>query len=209
MGSLLRFPFSDSFVERFSVFVETGTGAGISLGHAAKHKFQRLWSIDCWRPHYLSAAEEFKDDPRVILLFGESAEALNNLLFAYKGPAFFFLDAHLPGCDFGGEPPDKELDFKVRFPLKRELETIRWHRPDGNYCLLIDDLRFYQDGRWGDGDISDGALRKSVLEALEPEDRNLSFLEPFYKTHDVQIEERDSGYAIIKPYGTPSLEFRG
>lgn len=202
MGSLLRFPLPDEFVKRFPIFVETGYGYGRSLSYAAQHSFQHLYSIEIWPDTARQAKIDFNHDPRVRIIRGNSAYCIRSLLEGFwepvESPMFFWLDAHFPG---GEHQPDLVKDESIRLPLVDELNSIKNLRPDGNYFILVDDLRIYADGDWGDG------LVPEHLHSGLPSRRNLNFLDPFRNTHRVVVDLRDSGYALIGPHGAPFLEF--
>jgi hypothetical protein len=204
MGALTRFRFTEGFVERFPYFVETGTGRGDGLAYAARHMFDRLYSIECEHELYRHARKRFWVNPRITVLWGESEFWISSLMMGKLSeyPSLIFLDAHLPGVDFLGRSFDAEPDKMRRFPLKTELEIIAMARPDGDYCIIIDDLRIYKDDDWEHGNI--GAHVHGLLE----DERGLGFLDPFRETHDVMISKRDSGYAIIMPRGVdpPEME---
>jgi hypothetical protein len=206
MGSLTRFPLSTEFVKRFPIFIETGYGDGHGISYAAQHNFIQLYSIEIQEPSARKGKELYKDDHRVDVMCLPSPEGLE-VIFNHedfhdsKRPIFFWLDAHFPGMDYYSEPFDK-YPKDIRLPLEQELDIIRRRRPDGDYFILIDDLRFYADYDWGDGIIPEHFRR-----AL-PTKRSLDFLDPFHNTHCVSIDLRDSGYALIGPHDAPFLEFK-
>jgi hypothetical protein len=86
----------------------------------------------------------------------------------------------------------------ARMPITLELDAIRTLMPRGDYCILIDDLRFWADLPWSDGQIP---------AELMPSVRSLDFLYPFCDGHSVTILLNGSGYALISPFGAPTLQF--
>ena len=202
MGSLLRFPLSETFVARFPTFIETGYGDGRSLRYAAVHSFETLTSIELWPDSVRKGRRDFADDLRVSIIHGHSASQLNHLLRFSLKPTFFWLDAHFPGTDYNHPPTTTEPDEYIRLPLRYELDIIRELMPGGNYFIAIDDLRFYSDLAWGDG------LIPAMFHSTLPKERNLDFLNPFRATHRVEIDLHDSGYALIGPHDATFLEFK-
>jgi hypothetical protein len=202
MGSLLRFPLSPEFVKRFPIFIETGYGEGRSLSYAAEHDFKKLYSIEMWPDSIRRGREKFARDLRVDIIPKYSDVGVGDILRETDEPVFFWLDAHFPGSDYYSQPFDK-YPAHIRLPLERELEVITKLKRDGDYFILIDDLRFYADYDWGDGIIPEH------LRGALPTNRSLDFLNPFYSTHFVSIDFHDSGYALIGPHDAPFLEFKG
>lgn len=202
MGSLLRFPLSDDFVERFPIFIETGYGEGRSLEYVAKHDFKKLYSIELYPASAIKGREKFSSDLRVDIKYDSSVSGLREIVPVYSGERgiFFWLDAHFPGGDYYSQPFNKYPEH-IRLPLAQELGVIQSLRPEGNYFILIDDLRFYEDYNWGDGPVP-----KQFHPAL-PKNRSLDFLKPFENTHKVEIILQDSGYALIGPHDAPWLRF--
>jgi len=198
MGALWRWQFSREFLCRFPVMIETGTGRGDGARYAAAAGFPRVVTIEVDRELYARVAPEFSFDERISILHGTSQEWLGRLLRGTTAPIFFWLDAHFPGHDFGEGTLDKETDIEKRLPLELELWAIRHYRPDGNWCILADDLRIYADGEWGDGNLS-----PAEREAVPAYVRDRDFFEPFRATHAVEIFTEDAGYALIVPHGCP------
>ena len=204
MGNLLRFPPGDRFVRRFPHFVETGLGdEATSFALMLCYPFETLTSIEINPDTIMRATDRFGRDPRVTIVQGSSDEMLPKVIQANGvRSTFFWLDAHCPSIwadeqRYGADP--KEYD--KRYPLEQELSAIRALRPDGDYFIAIDDLRFYDDRDWGD------KLPPDQIERHLPK-CGLGFLDPFRATHKVQILLDDSGYALIGPHDGAWLEFR-
>lgn len=203
MGNLLRFPPGDRFVRRFPHFVETGLGdQAVSFALMLCYPFETLTTIEINPVTIKRAAARFGHDPRVSIVHGSSDKTLPKVIQAHGvRPTFFWLDAHFPSIwkddrRYGADP--KEYD--KRLPLERELEAIRALRPDGDYFIGIDDLRFYDDRDWGD---------KLAEEEPNLPKSGLGFLDPFRATHKVEVLLHDSGYALIGPHNEDAwLEFR-
>src|SRR6266550_3416105 len=198
VGDLHRWHLPPEFVQRFPIFIETGTGRGDGTAYAATYSFRWLRSIEVWLDLAVAAQKRFEHDRRITIVYVESRHWLPSLLSSYTcqdDGIFLWLDAHYPGGDHAGQPFDAEPDEDVRLPLETELRLIREFRPEGNYCLLIDDLRLYIDDDWQDGPLA----REQQI--LYPKIRNGNILKPFRATHDVHIDRLDGGYALVVPRG--------
>jgi len=200
VGSLRHFHFPEEFVRRFPVFVETGYGDGNGLSYAMTHDFERLYSIEIWPSAAARGRERARLDPRVVIIESNSVMGLQKLYD--ESAIFFWLDAHYPGADADGEPYDRWYPEAIRFPLNHELDTIRKLWPQGNYFILIDDLRLYADLPW-----EEGPMIEQSWGAHPPTIRTLDFLWPFTLTHDVQISLNDGGYALIGGRKAPRIRF--
>lgn len=119
-------------LERFAnnrVFVETGTDTGRCVALAVK-LFESVVSIEIDRQLHESAVERFKDEWKVWLLAGDSAELLRQAL--PNEPATVYLDAHARG--------------EKGQPLFAELEVIAAHQIK-THTVLIDDWKDYAEHR--------------------------------------------------------------
>ena len=196
MGLLSFWELPPEFVERFPVFVETGTGAGESLAYAAQHGFRRLYTTDTELVLVQKATERFACDGRIACSMMPSWFYLS--VYADSG-SFFWLDAHFPGSDHCGAPWDCEPDMAIRFPLESELQAIRHAVPSGDYAILIDDLRFYDQ----DLDCEEGPMPAEQRHLFAGLPTLGDLLRPFLGTHDIEIDRRNAGYAVIVPKGSP------
>jgi len=172
-------------------YIETGTGAGISLSHALKFSFKKNISFEIFEPIFEKAKDKFKNQ-NCEIVFGNSYEKLPDILRVIEGNTLFWLDAHFPGADFGYRGYGDELDIDKRLPLERELRVIVENYDNyKNSVFLIDDLRIYEDGPFESGNWSD----RSRL-GLDGVDfiHNL-----FDETHTVEKDYRFQGYIILKP----------
>jgi len=204
MGCLTQWTIPPEFVARFPIFVETGVGNGTSLAYAALHGFERLFSLELEPNNYARAIQRFECDPRVTILQGKSVDLLHTLLTTNHDCArrgvFFFLDAHFASGDIQDDPRDLDADVEAWVPLHEELRRIRNLRPDGNYAVLIDDLKLFVNV--GDGVPSpDSYVKRHVQQGFE-------FLDPFHKSHILTVHHEDGGFAFLMP-DTPRIHFRG
>jgi hypothetical protein len=186
MGCLLRFKFSDELVEQYPCFVETGVGAGVSLGYAAEHKFSRLSSIEYDERLINVTRPIFGSDSRVRIVQGNSGSTLGPHIESYpNGTGFvFWLDAHWPGSDYFGDPyVVKDDQEDVALPLMAEFQAIAdtWDVHNGQFVIIVDDV--------------------STMMML---DQGASYLFRFCGTHDTHIWMKDEGYAVITPKGSGS-----
>ncbi len=135
MGLLSHFPV-DARWPRHRTLVETGHGAGDSLRWAVTLPFTALFTIEINPMTVWRARREFKDDPRVRVILGESGKELDALLatLSKREPVLFWLDAH-----YASGPAD------IDFPLIRECEAIRRHR-NGSDVIVIDDTTIQEVG---------------------------------------------------------------
>ena len=198
MGSLVRFDLG-KLARDFgcTVFVETGTGTGGGVLHAAQRApFERLYTIELHEEVAKTARVALSVEPRIILLEGNSEDCLRKLLSELPAdqPVLFWLDAHFPGADFGYASYDSERDEAKRLPLERELQVIQELRPDGRDVILVDDLRIYEDGPYKSGNIPETA------QTLVPDRRHIRFVsELFDRTHYVHRLYHEEGYIVLLP----------
>jgi len=178
-----------------TAFVETGTGDGTGLAHAAKSKFDKLYSIEIMPQLAEKCRYRFADDERVSILENNSIDGLKEILnkVSAEEPIFFWLDAHFPGADFGFNSYDHlSEDEKLHKPLKAELETILECRPDiSKDVFIIDDLRIYERGDYelGNWDLYD-KYGGGGIEFIT---------KVFAETHDLQKDYRHQGFVILTP----------
>jgi hypothetical protein len=198
MGDLARFDLP-ALARTFScaVFFETGTGSGAGVRRAAKTgAFSRLFTVECFPEVAAKAGRALANDPRIRLIGDTSEAALDDILprLPADAPVLFWLDAHFPGADFGYAAYDGERDDARRLPLERELRRIRALRPHGGDVILIDDLRIYEDGPFGNGPMPDFA------QTLPPERRHTRFVsELFGQTHHIHRLYQEEGYMMLLP----------
>ena len=137
-------------------FVETGTGQAEVVQTVVE-------ADDSLNVHTIEVIPEIYDKNKINFSYlkdvnwhlGTSFDILPEILPDLKGTTLFWMDAHFPGADFGLSSYGDEKDDDKRLPLKKELETIVENRDVSNDVFVIDDLRIYEDGPFGDGNWED------------------------------------------------------
>lgn len=137
-------------------FVETGTGQAEVVQTVIE-------ADDTLNVHTIEVIPEIYDKNKINFSYlkdvnwhlGTSFDILPEILPDLKGTTLFWMDAHFPGADFGLSSYGDEKDDDKRLPLKKELETIVENRDVTNDVFVIDDLRIYEDGPFGDGNWED------------------------------------------------------
>ena len=137
-------------------FVETGTGQAEVVQSVVE-------ADDSLNVHTIEVIPEIYDKNKINFSYlkdvnwhlGTSFDILPEILPDLKGTTLFWMDAHFPGADFGLSSYGDEKDDDKRLPLKKELETIVANRDVTNDVFVIDDLRIYEDGPFGDGNWED------------------------------------------------------
>jgi len=137
-------------------FVETGTGKAEVVQTVVE-------ADDTLNVHTIEVIPEIYDKNKINFSYlkdvnwhlGTSFDILPEILPDLKGTTLFWMDAHFPGADFGLSSYGDEKDDDKRLPLKKELETIVENRDVTNDVFVIDDLRIYEDGPFGDGNWED------------------------------------------------------
>lgn len=116
-------------------FIETGTAGGVTVASALEVGFERVVSIELNHGFYRMAAQRHLWDPRVRILYGDSAQLLPDVLHVLQEPAVFLLDAHYTGGaedvrGAGGDTPvADELNHVLRHPL--------------GHFVMVDDARLF------------------------------------------------------------------
>ncbi len=180
-----------------NVCVETGTGAGDGLKFAARHKgFERLYS--CEIEPVLYEKVKHLESSRIHIMNCKSDEFLQTLAAMLEPDdiCLFWLDAHFPGADFGLKSYEAEANIDTRLPLKSELKVLKSQRDLSRDVLIIDDLRIYEKGPFGAGNVPE-----RYLPAIP---RNLDWEEVqnmFSGSHAAVRDYRHEGYFILVPKG--------
>ena len=178
-------------------FVETGTGRGDGLAHAARFGFRTLRSCESVPALATAAVSAFASDRRVTIHVGNSLEFLRFVLcedIPADEPVLFWLDAHFPGADYGIGTYGSEPDENVRLPLPSELAEIAARRPQARDVILVDDLRIWQDGPYGSGNLP------ANVRPWCPKARDSSFfLRLMGAEYDVKFDYGDEGYVVLTP----------
>jgi len=137
-------------------FVETGTGqAEVVQTVVEADETLNIHTIEVIPEIYDKNKINFSYLKDVNWHLGTSFDILPEILPDLKGTTLFWMDAHFPGADFGLSSYGDEKDDDKRLPLKKELETIVSNRDVTNDVFVIDDLRIYEDGPFGDGNWED------------------------------------------------------
>ena len=120
----------------FHTFVETGTFYG-QMTAAMRPFFDKLVSVEIFRPLYEANLEVFACTPKVSIRCGDSAAVLASIMDADRDDILFWLDGHYsgPGTGQGDEVT----------PIIKELQVILAARPK-RICIIIDDYRLFQGG---------------------------------------------------------------
>ena len=113
------------------IFVETGTYLG-EMVNAVKYNFKKIYSIELSHELYENAREKFSKHKHILIVNGDSAEVLPEILIHVKEPCLFWLDGHYSG----GNTAKGEKET----PIMEELKQI-CANPDKNHVILIDDAR--------------------------------------------------------------------
>ena len=114
------------------VFVETGTFLGNTAVWAGR-RFERVYTIEAYRPNYDKAVLEHGRASNIRFLHGNSAELLPGVLEEIQANALFWLDAHWMGMGSHGENSE--------CPLLKELQHI--NHSASTHFILIDDARLF------------------------------------------------------------------
>jgi hypothetical protein len=115
------------------VLVETGTYFGDMVA-AMKHDFARIYSIELSEQLYAQAVTRFRGDPAIVLIQGDSSEAIARVLAELNEPALFWLDGHWSS----GVTARGSFDT----PVREEIKAILAAR-DLRHVILIDDARLF------------------------------------------------------------------
>jgi hypothetical protein len=165
-----------------SVFVETGTYRGASVLSAIEAGFDRIYSIEIDDQLYEEARQRFADyitSGKVILLHGDSAQKLPEIIEREKELCTFWLDAHSQKFNFDNETLGAE-----NCPIFFELDTIA-KSGRNDHTILIDDVRLIKNkNAWRGHNVTlEGVIEK--LRAINP-DYTLQY-EPGHIEDDVLV----------------------
>lgn len=191
MGELALFELQRFINLGCRTFVETGTGKGDGLAHAAKYPFESLWSIEVIKELADISGKRFADDPRIKILNKPSLEGLERILQGLDtSPVLFWLDAHFPGADFHYNSYEHLKESPLHMPLNEELALIRKYRKSCYDCFIIDDMQLYLD---------------IPVELKNPEfiakygNKKLAILETPWEEYKYEIVLRHQGFLILTP----------
>ena len=121
------------------IFIETGTGAGEGIQIALDAGFERVYSIESNPDVFKKACERYKDNPKVVMCFGDSGSVLPELLNSINELCTFWLDAHWSTGE--AEP----LEGVSKCPILEDLRAIARHKIR-SHIIMIDDMRYFKNG---------------------------------------------------------------
>jgi len=123
------------------VFIETGSALGNGIEAARLAGFEKIYSIEFYKPRYEQCVERFFEFPNIKLFNCTSSVGLEEILKELTEPAVFWLDAH---HDMSGMEAEPRVPEKDSFPIMNELDLISSHYIK-THTILIDDRRFFVD----------------------------------------------------------------
>jgi hypothetical protein len=123
-------------IHNLRVLVETGTYRGDTV-RALRGDFDTIFSIELDETLHADAVSRCTNQRNAILLKGDSAAVLPNVLDRLNGPALFWLDAHYSG--------GATATAAVKTPIGQELVAVLSHSVKG-HVVLVDDHREFVTG---------------------------------------------------------------
>ena len=196
MGTLRKYRLEESKCE---YFIETGTGLGHSLLHAAKQRtFKTLHSSEIHKQTYKEAIHRFSKFDNVFIHNQSSSNFLNNVLpkIPSDKTCLFYLDAHFPGEVSSNYDYKKNIINETSFPLKDELNIINKIRPKSKDIIIVDDLCLLEEGDFENGNIAHGFA--NIFNKV-----GTSFIEEIFHDRQILRDYRDEGYLLIIPQNSP------
>lgn len=194
MGSISAFNIQD-IKNKFNlnVFIETGTGMGLSLEYAMNYNFKAYHSIEINKDLYSENLKKFDNFDDVNLINDTSESGLEQLvnMIHDDDKILYWLDAHFPGADYGLASHSSEHRNEIRIPLESELNIIKSRKSFINDVILIDDLRIYEDGNFSSGNWR--SRRELGGDGIQ------FIYDLFSDTHTIGRDYRDQGYVTLKP----------
>ena len=127
-------------------FIETGTYLGDGVQSALDAGFAKVVSIELsFGQFFERAVNRFKNDSRVLIVQGDSADILFDVIKGIDTQMTFWLDGHWSGGDtaYG----------KFNSPLLSEIEQIGKHSIK-NHIIIVDDMRCWITGNPDTPDIT-------------------------------------------------------
>jgi len=115
------------------VLIETGTFLGDMI-EAVRSDFERICSIEISKELYDRAKARFRKAKNVVLIHGDSGQALREIVSELEEPALFYLDAHYS--------EGRTSRGHVAPPILCELDQI-FCGEDQRQVILIDDARCF------------------------------------------------------------------
>lgn len=138
-----------------SYFFETGTLNGEAIKLALEVGFEKIFSIEIDETLYIENYKRFFEEiisGKVNLFLGDTIKIMPQILEKIDKKTTFWLDAHVDGGPSGIKkcPLYEEIDFIKNTNMKE-------------HSILIDDIRCFGGGWWGDG-ISLETLEEKLKE---------------------------------------------
>lgn len=161
------------------VFMETGTDKGNGVKLAIETGFKLICSIEGDQEKAQKNIEEFKDNPFVKILHGNSEDMLRELLGIITKPITFWLDAH--PCE----------GYSKGTPILQELSAI-YDSGVKDHTILVDDMLYYRKSAWR---VSENSARrvsdKDIIDAMRiiNSDYNIYFVNGQYVEDDILVAE--------------------
>ena len=141
-------------------FIETGTYKGDTV-FSLKNIFEKLVSIELSADLHKSARQRFRNEQKISIVRGDSAEALAQALAKNNRRALIWLDAHYSGHG--------TVRGENNTPIIRELSALENYSA-GNDVILIDDFRLFwkvNDGFAKHDSISGYPTATAIVERIQ------------------------------------------
>lgn len=147
-------------------FIETGTYKGMSSAWAADH-FKIVVTVEGMPDRYWKTWHNtLGDKSNVMMLLGDSWDALPKVMKFIQTPAIFWLDAHY--CTSNNNEQREGLQV---CPVMQELLTINAHPCAHLHILMVDDARLFGNEQdWPREDVLLSELRKHDRQCILYED---------------------------------------
>jgi len=113
--------------------VETGTCYG-DMVEAVRRDFERVYSIELSEDLHAEARRRFRGRSNVVLVQGDSAVELADVIRSLEGPALFWLDGHYSGAD--------TAKGEQETPVLAELRHI-FAEGNATHVVIVDDARLF------------------------------------------------------------------
>ena len=146
--------------EKYSVFIETGTHHGDTVGALAS-MFTRLFTMELSPDLVKKAHEKHGSNQNITFINGDSMLVFSQILKDINTPSIIFLDAHWDGGDTARGMKD--------CPLAEELNQIMTALKT-EAIVIVNDSRLFKKGPHDGSNISDWSsiTREWVNNILEP-----------------------------------------
>ncbi|MEC4593131.1 MULTISPECIES: hypothetical protein [Nitrospirillum] len=197
MGTLRHFDLKgllDAY--QCQVYLETLTGTGDNVLHAASFGFERLFSAETATETLNQARTRLAGVPRAQLLYATREDVLKAVLPLVPAqlPILFWLDGHEPGPAYHQAKYGPGGNDALRPPLESLMAQLRQLRPRSRDVILVNGLRAYEDGPYADGAVPVPEHKLAFY------DRNIDFVfRQFRHTHTIVRDYADDGYLALTP----------